>query len=86
MHVQCMYASFSGVDFKGNPWVADAQINRRDTKFWNLGICLGYQILTIGLIQIYILNSLIMTDLVMNFGNHDIYYYCGLGNKRRGRR
>jgi hypothetical protein len=42
----CLLTPYPGVDFNSNPWVADAQINRRDAKFRNLWIRLGYQILT----------------------------------------
>jgi hypothetical protein len=44
-------APLAEVDFNSKPWVADAQDNRWDTKFRNLGIRLGYQILTFGLMK-----------------------------------
>jgi hypothetical protein len=42
------------VDFNSIPWVADAQINRRDTKFRILGIRLGHQIWTFVTYKTYI--------------------------------
>jgi hypothetical protein len=47
-------ATCTGVDLNSNPWVANAQIKRRDTKFRNLVIRLGYQIFTFGLTKMYI--------------------------------
>jgi hypothetical protein len=43
----------TGVDFNSNLWLADAQINRRDTKFRNLGIRLCNRILTLRPMKIY---------------------------------
>jgi hypothetical protein len=53
--------------------MVDAQINRRDTKFRNLGIRLGYQILTFGLMKMYIhvtvrLILAIMTSIICALG------------------